>query len=428
MRKEKQMKPSIKMLKHCSPTLPNRTMFLLIIAHVLLAGTKVCAERAVDTTEESVMELKDRAARVMRLRDNVEIRGEIEVIWALVDRLRESGATDEVLKYLVFGLKHDPWALKYQLWCAKLLASKGENEKAKEKAEVVFEYAETDALLNEARALLKKEPPAKIPKLKQLETAADALVLVPLGKVDVWLMWKLRDSLQESLGIPVHVQDAKVPMPAFKRDRLQRIIKGFRERLLAQMGSAELKPVLAEMQVNREKLKSDEVVLDVLRKVTEMSGGRSAVNRLNEFLEQSKGADKQWDIDDLLKNLGEHVHEHKRPRVSYMGVANVDAYWHDSNFIFGVGLIGRGYGVITYRRFTADFNEETPKQQRLVSRTLKQALSTAGFMYGIERCSNPTCARAYPNSLPEHDAKSTKLCATCRKGFQKVFSADSDKK
>jgi len=51
-------------------------------------------------------------------------------------------------------------------------------------------------------------------------------------------------------------------------------------------------------------------------------------------------------------------------------------------------------------------------------RTFKQALSSFGFMLGVARCSSPTCARAYPHHLGEHDAKTKKLCPVCLKGFE----------
>lgn len=214
------------------------------------------------------------------------------------------------------------------------------------------------------------------------------------------------------------IQDAKIALPGHKRDRLKRITDRFREGLLANLRSAEVQEVVTEMEVDEGKLRDDRVVLNAVRKLTERSRGADALSRLNVALQQAEGADEQWDIDDLRKGLKDRVRSYKRPKIGYMGVANVDLFWHDNNFIFGVGS-SSGYGVMSYHRFTADFNRETPNRQRLVSRALKQALSTAGFIFGVPRCSDPRCARAYPNSLAEHDAKSTKLCDSCREGFRR---------
>ena len=44
-----------------------------------------------------------------------------------------------------------------------------------------------------------------------------------------------------------------------------------------------------------------------------------------------------------------------------------------------------------------------------------------GHLFGLQRCSDPTCPRAYPNSLDEHDAKGAILCGQCRDGFDRLF-------
>jgi len=36
------------------------------------------------------------------------------------------------------------------------------------------------------------------------------------------------------------------------------------------------------------------------------------------------------------------------------------------------------------------------------------------LMFGLPRRTDPTCARAYANSLAEHDAKKVKLCPQCQ--------------
>jgi predicted Zn-dependent protease len=42
-------------------------------------------------------------------------------------------------------------------------------------------------------------------------------------------------------------------------------------------------------------------------------------------------------------------------------------------------------------------------------------------MLGVPRCIDPMCARAYPASLEEHDAKGDKLCEVCRAGFARAL-------
>jgi predicted Zn-dependent protease len=94
-----------------------------------------------------------------------------------------------------------------------------------------------------------------------------------------------------------------------------------------------------------------------------------------------------------------------------------------TNFLFGYAYNKGPIAVISYRRFTADFNSDVPNRPRLIKRTAKQALSSIGFMLGVARCNDPTCPRAYPHSLAEHDAKSMNLCPACRAGFQKALAS-----
>ena len=56
-------------------------------------------------------------------------------------------------------------------------------------------------------------------------------------------------------------------------------------------------------------------------------------------------------------------------------------------------------------------------------RALKQALSSVGQIFGVPRCTDPTCARAYPNGLAEFDAKQLQYCSQCQQANAKRFAA-----
>ncbi|MHC4292488.1 MAG: hypothetical protein ACYSTR_09790, partial [Planctomycetota bacterium] len=95
-----------------------------------------------------------------------------------------------------------------------------------------------------------------------------------------------------------------------------------------------------------------------------------------------------------------------------IGITKEDIYAKDYNFLFGWG--GKGYDIMSYHRFTADFNNDKPNRPLLVKRTLKQCISSTFRTLGIQRCTSPTCARAYPNDLTEHDRKAVELCDWCK--------------
>jgi len=387
------------------------------LAVVLQAQTQEKSDKA------SLEELRAKAAEVMALRDFVAARGRIREVWNLVDRLDQLGKTKEMSKYLEFGLLHDPWALKYQLRYAKILQSKGEKEKASEKANVVANYAETEELLNGALALLHKDTIREIPAISTFPTDGYSLVIVPIGEVDAWLLWRLQVPLQDILGIPVYVKDASIPLSKCKRNRLKLFIRMNREFLIAKIDTPEIKEILAALHLDKAALENDEAVIKVAREFMKKKGGDNAVQKFEQFLKDAEQLDKQWEIHDLLNNMQKAIHPYRKSRIGFLGITGVDCFWNDNNYIFGVAKINRRYGVMSYRRFMADFNGEPPNSDRLFQRSLKQALSTTGLMYGLPRCTNPTCVRAYPNNLAEHDAKSAALCQTCKEGFQKIFHA-----
>jgi len=314
----------------------------------LVAGMtfSILGVAAVLAQGQSIEELRKEADAVLKL-PNVEARRRVDVVFDLANRLLKSGEKQDSLKYFLAGLQNQPWNLREQLTCAKLLLEKGDKDLAEEKIRIVADHAEDDDLASSALSLMGEKAPAEIPDIKKVEGQEHTLVLIPLGDVDVLLLKEIRDLLEAELGIPVHVQRAPITMPAAKRYA------------------------------------------------------------------------RQWGANSLLEALKKGVADHARPRAGYLGVTSKDIFEKDYNFLFGWG--SRGYAAMSYHRFRSEFNYETPNRKRLVQRALKQCLSSAGFVFGVARCSDPTCARAYPHSLAEHDAKGSKLCSTCRKGFDSAF-------
>src|SRR5206468_9105996 len=105
----------------------------------------------------------------------------------------------------------------------------------------------------------------------------------------------------------------------------------------------------------------------------------------------------------------------------YLGMTDMDLYSNESRYVFGLAAMGLNCGIFSYRRYTSALLDEPPNRARLRERTLKQALSSVGLLFGLQRCTEPTCARAYANDLAEHDSKQPKLCVACNEAFAKRF-------
>jgi predicted Zn-dependent protease len=404
-------------------TLSRFCLFNLIVISSLLCG---CTEKLVPdlppvaAPEKPTLEqLKPDVDRLLASQDNVMIRRRIGDVFALVDLLQAAGMQDEELRYMEVALQHNAWALDYQMRYAELMGQRGDMDVARQKAKLVREYAEQDDLFERAQRLLGENLLPSVPAIQLLQGDAPMLVLVPVGDVDRCVLYDLSKELSAALSIPVILQDAHVRVPKFKRDPVQRHFAQVRTNLLAEIKqNVRLNMFLRQRGIGPKVLQNGQAVIAACRYLALESGGTNGLAQFDAGLRRLERMPKQWDFDELLSNLRTGVQPYLKQRIYFMGIANLDAYADQSNFLFGTAEKGGPHAMISYRRFTAEFNEENPNRKRLVERSLKQALSSFGFMLGVDRCSDPTCARAYPHNLEEHDAKARELCPRCRQAFE----------
>jgi predicted Zn-dependent protease len=371
-----------------------------------------------EVTKPTLGELKQQADSVLNL-PNVSARGKIDVVFELADRLLEAKQSDLAEKYLSQGLQHYPWDLEHQIVYAKLLTSKGKSDLSRETADIVLKYAETGKLIEEARQLLGMPPLSSIPNIQSLPGTNYCVVLIPFQGCEDWLMFKMQEKLSETLGVPVHVQRIAVKYPPFDRDRRGQMLNQMRSSILGEgLKDPQVKAAMTQLKLSKDDLGVEKNLISLMKRL--LAAGSSANSeQFDAALEESAGKNPQWNADHLQTLLFQSVKPYRRDRTAYLGVTSEDIYADDYNFLFG--WASRQGGIMSYRRFTAAFNNENPNQPRLLKRATMQALSSIGLIYGVVRCTNPTCARAYPNSLSEHDAKEGTLCPQCKKGFKNIF-------
>lgn len=373
---------------------------------------------------KSTSQLKEEVDKLLSSRDPVMIRRNIKDVFTLIDQLVESKNHHEAYDYLAVALQHDSWAIGYQMLYAEMLQARGETNLAHQRAKLVLEYAEKDELVNRAYRLLQEQPLPLIPELSRIGGTDISISLVTLGKVDICVLRDLRQILHQKLTIPVHMYTTNVPIPQPKRAPFKHRISELRSKLQMEIVKStvqdrKFEKFLEENGIKYQDLENDKAVVHAVRLIGYSMEGKDALINLDKRMKQLAAAEKQWDINDLLNTLRSAVASYRNDKTYFLGVANLDAFADNSNFIFGTAEINASHAIITYRRFTGDFYSTNPNRKRLVERTLKQSLSSIGFMLGVPRCSTPTCARAYPNSLDEHDAKSTDLCETCKIVFER---------
>jgi archaemetzincin len=87
-----------------------------------------------------------------------------------------------------------------------------------------------------------------------------------------------------------------------------------------------------------------------------------------------------------------------------LGVADVDLYTSDLNFVFGEADSARGIAVFSTARLHSSDHE------RFLHRAATEAVHELGHTYGLSHCSNPRCVMWFSNTLAETDRKGTGLC------------------
>jgi len=118
----------------------------------------------------------------------------------------------------------------------------------------------------------------------------------------------------------------------------------------------------------------------------------------------------------LADRLLEHIARLYRESLNevLLLVADVDAYVHGLNFVFGIALpyLGAAAVFLPRLRYFAD-------QDRFRRRIRKEVLHELGHVFGLEHCMTPGCVMNFSNSVFDVDAKMDAFCHRCVKMLQR---------
>jgi archaemetzincin len=96
----------------------------------------------------------------------------------------------------------------------------------------------------------------------------------------------------------------------------------------------------------------------------------------------------------------------KRPQWErLLGIAGVDLYVPELNFVFGEADPRRGVAVFSLSRLRAGADEVL-----FLRRAATEAIHELGHTYGLSHCADPTCVMWFSNTLAESDRKGTRFC------------------
>ena len=90
-----------------------------------------------------------------------------------------------------------------------------------------------------------------------------------------------------------------------------------------------------------------------------------------------------------------------------LGIADVDLYAPDLNFVFGEADELRGVAAFS----TARLRLAAESTDRLRRRAATEAIHELGHTFGLRHCSRPSCVMWFSNTLAETDRKDVRPCA-----------------
>lgn len=90
-----------------------------------------------------------------------------------------------------------------------------------------------------------------------------------------------------------------------------------------------------------------------------------------------------------------------------LGIASVDLYAGDLNFVFGQAEMNRKAAVISICRLASEDDE------LYLERIVKEAVHELGHTFGLRHCSDKYCVMHFSNCLADTDIKGRNYCKRC---------------
>jgi archaemetzincin len=115
----------------------------------------------------------------------------------------------------------------------------------------------------------------------------------------------------------------------------------------------------------------------------------------------------QYHSTPILRRLA-RVKPHQADRL--LGVADVDLYVPELNFVFGEADAERGVAVFSLARLHPDSSDQHGRALFL-KRAATEAVHELGHTYGFDHCASSRCVMWFSNTLAETDRKGLAFCA-----------------
>ncbi|MCF6158794.1 MAG: hypothetical protein E3K32_09525 [wastewater metagenome] len=97
-----------------------------------------------------------------------------------------------------------------------------------------------------------------------------------------------------------------------------------------------------------------------------------------------------------------------------LGVADVDLYVPELNFVFGEADIFSGVCIISLVRLRQKYYGLPENEKLFFERAVKEAIHEIGHTYRLGHCKDPKCIMHFSNSIQDTDRKGPGFCNTCK--------------
>jgi predicted Zn-dependent protease len=385
---------------------------LLVIVFIIAPSQRLPDARQSDPITPK-QELEQEVWKLIKANDDTGLRHEIEKVFTLAQLYADEGDVDRALKVYGAGLRADANNLENQLKYAKLLLKADRRPDAISAARIVFDMAETEFLINESETFLKHAGLNTQVSPSHTSSKGIQIAIVPLGNPNPRIVTAISRLLEEKMGIEFPVLPGTV-LGTPEWDRSREFVRNYMDWIKGRVSADQFEQIKIELGFRSENLDSFEARKRFLYAFFDKVGpqGREMKKQFEEtLLKMSKIG--VYEIPSILSKLKQaHPLVGTNKIKGYLAITDKGICEGEDKWRFGGAW--PGYAVVSYSRFTADFTQEPQNRPRLITRTLKQSLSSANFILDIPRCTNPNCVRAYPHSLDELDKKPVELCPVCQ--------------
>lgn len=361
----------------------------------------------------SLEEMKKTAGEFLKDTDIVSRRHGVEAIYLIAGKMDADGEKQMALQLYEKALESDPANFQEQLKFARLLLTGDKKEKALVVLHMIHDLAEDTNILMETEKILAtlKASPHSQPFTASGNTE---IILVPVGDVNIQLLQELCPKLQKQMGMAVGIDNNVISANEPDRKLSDRYTSEVFTNITSNISTLQRGTIIASLGLDENALLNPSHQSRFILKFFSLLGenGKNARQSYETNLEQIS-KEVQYDSERLIKELRQAVPFDRYGKAkAIIGVTREDLYMGEGNFVYGG--TSWAYGIISTYRFSSAMNHEKQNRPRLISRLLKQALSSVNFALGIPRCSTPSCARAFPQNITEHDAKGEGLCDECK--------------